>query len=444
MAVTPAESAIYGALLSDDAVAALFGDEAEIRAMLDAEAALAAAQAERGMIPPDAAARIATALAGTRIAPGSLAAGTASAGVPVGPLVAAAREAVGGEAAGWLHFGATSQDIVDTALVLRLRDALDILDARLAALVELLGARADEHRATVMTARTRWQQATPTTFGLRIAGWMTPLAAHRIRLAELRPRLLCVQLGGASGNMAAMGENGVAVMEAMAAKLGLAAPTLPWHTARETLAELASWLSLVTGSLGKMGRDMTLLAQNEVAEARGGGGGGSSTMPHKANPVAAEMLVALARQNAGLVSAMHHALVAEHERSGEAWTVEWLTLPQMAVATAVALRHAGAIAETLTADPAAMRANIEAADGMLLAEAAVFALARHMPREAAQALVAAACRDAAAEGLHLRDELCRRSDAPVDWDAVFEPANYTGAADALVDRALAAARATLP
>jgi 3-carboxy-cis,cis-muconate cycloisomerase len=436
MAVSPADSAIYGALLSDDAAAALFTDAAEIRAMLNAEIALARAQAACGVIPPAAADAIAAALADAVIDPASLAAGTASAGVPVGPLVAAARKAVGGEAASHVHFGATSQDIIDSALVLRLRDALALIGGRIDALAETLAAKADEHRATVMAARTRWQQATPTTLGLKIAGWAAALADHRARLAEMRPRLLCVQLGGASGTLAAMGTDGPAVMEAVAQALGLASPALPWHTARERLAECASFLSLLTGTLGKMGRDITLLSQNEVAEARGGGAGGSSTMPHKANPVAAEMLVALARQNATLLPLMHHALVAEHERSGEAWTTEWQALPQMVVGAAAALRHAQAIADTLAADPIAMRANIEAADGMLLAEAASFALARHMKREDAQALVTEACREAAAEGLHLRDELRKRTDAPVDWEAVFDPAHYIGAADALIDRAI--------
>jgi 3-carboxy-cis,cis-muconate cycloisomerase len=444
MAVSPVDSAIYGALLSDDEAAALFGDEAEIRAMLTAEIGLARAQAACGLIPPEAASAITDALGAAEIAPASLAAGTAAAGVPVGPLVAAARKAVGEAAASWLHFGATSQDIMDTGLVLRLRDAVALIDGRLEGLCAALAERADTHRATVMAARTRWQQATPTTLGLKIAGWAAALADHRARLAELRPRLLCVQLGGASGTLAAMGGDGAAVMEAMAGELDLNAPPLPWHTARERLAEFAGFLSLLTGTLGKIGRDMTLLAQNEVAEARGGGAGDSSTMPHKANPVAAEMLVALARQNAGLVSAMHHALMAEHERSGEAWTAEWQALPQMAVGAAAALRHARAIADTLAADPAAMRRNIDASDGMMLAEAAAFALAAHMPREQAQALVTEACREAAADGLHLKDVLCRRSDAAVDWDAVFEPANWLGAADALIDRALAAVRATLP
>jgi len=440
MGATPADSAIYESLFADPDSAALLSDEAEIAAMIAFEAALARVQGRLGIIPEAAARRIDEALDGLVIAPHRLAAGTASAGVPVPALVAELRAAVAGEAAHYLHWGATSQDVVDTALVVRLRALLEGFDVRLAALVGHLAELADAHRATLLAARTRSQQATPTTFGLKVAGWAAPLGRARERLAEMTPRLLVVQLGGASGNLAALGNQGVAVMDALAAELSLASPPAPWHGQRDGLAELAGWLARVTGSLGKMGLDLMRLAQTEVAEARPGSGGGSSTMPQKSNPVAAETLVSLARHNAALVASMHQAMLHEHERDGAAWSLEWLALRQMAIATGSALGHAQRVVESLDIDRERMWANLEASNGLVLAEAAVFALAEHLPRPEAQSLVGAACKSAAAEDRHLLEVLRELGDAPVDWDRLRDPANSVGAADALIDRILAALR----
>jgi 3-carboxy-cis,cis-muconate cycloisomerase len=230
-------------------------------------------------------------------------------------------------------------------------------------------------------------------------------------------------------------------MEALAAELGLAAPAGPWHAQRDGLAELAGWFALVTGSLGKTGQDLMLLAQSEVAEIRAGEGGGSSTMPQKANPVGPELLVTLARLNAGLLGTVHQAALQEHERGGPGWTLEWLTLPQMAVATGTALRHALALAGSLRVDAARMRRNLDADHGLILAEAASFALAGHMPRSEAQALVKRACAAARDRDRPLIEVLRGLSDAPVDWDRLRDPANALGAVDELIDRILAEARA---
>ena len=290
-----------------------------------------------------------------------------------------------------------------------------------------------------MLARTRLQQAAPTSFGLKLAGWRAPLVDHRARLAALRQRLLQVQFGGAAGTLAPLGDRGIAVLEALAGELDLAAPALPWHTRRDTLAECAGWLSLVTGSLGKLGFDVGLMAQSAIGELRESGDagrGGSSTLPQKANPVSSEMLVTLARHNAGALAAMHQALLHENERSGMAWSLEWLTLPGMLMATDAALVHAQRIADGLVVDAARMRANIEASGGLVLAEAASFALAAHMPRPAAQALVRDAVATAQAEGRHLVDVLAERCDAPVDWADLRRPEPSLGVAGAFIDRAL--------
>ena len=357
--------------------------------------------------------------------------------------MSALRETVGGDAAQYLHWGATSQDVLDTGLILRLRGVLAELDSRLSRLIDTLANHAEAHRATVMAARTRTQQANPTSFGLKIAGWLGPLGRHRQALAELRPRLLTVQLGGASGNLAAFGDKGIAVMEALAEELALGVPPATLHTQRDPFVEVGGWFAAVTTSLGKIGQDVMLLAQTEVGEARGGVAGGSSTLPQKANPIAAETLVTLARFNAGLVGTMHQAAIQEHERGGAGWTLEWLVLPQMAVAAGAALRHALAIAGSLSADPEAMRRNLDRSGGAILAEAASFALSQHMPRPEAQALVKAACGDlSSATGRSLIDLLKDRTDAPVDWDALADPANHMGAADTLITRLIAAARAS--
>lgn len=440
MSVSPFDSRIYGPLLSDDETAALFEDAAELRSLLAVEAALARVQGRLGIIPAEAAARITAVADQAPIEPAALAEGAASAGVVVPALVTALREAVGGEAAAYVHWGATSQDIVDCALLLRLRDLLALQEARLARLIERLCAEAEAHRGTVMAARTRSQQATPTSFGLKLAGWAAPLLRHRQRLAELRPRLLAVQFGGAAGTLSALEGRGLAVAEALAAELDLAEPLLPWHNQRDSLAELAAWLSLVTGSLGKIGQDLVLLGQSELAEVRAGAGGGSSTMPQKANPVGAEALVALARSNAGLLGSMHQALVHEQERDGAAWSLEWLTLPQMAVAASAALRHALALIGGLEVDAARMRRNLEDSRGLVLAEAASFALAAHMPWPEAQALVKAACVELRRDGGHLIDILAERCPAAIDWDRLRDPANALGAAEALIDRVLEQAR----
>jgi 3-carboxy-cis,cis-muconate cycloisomerase len=437
MSISPADSALYGALFSDPEIADAFSDTATLRAMLDVEVALARVQGRLGIIPGDAAARIADVAASFAPDIAGIAAGTEKSGVPIIPLVEQLRAAVGGEAGGYVHWGATSQDIVDTGLVLRLRRVADSLAEKIGRLSGLLGKLADEHRGSVMAARTRSQQALPTSFGLKAAGWLSPLADHAIRLEEMRPRLLAVQFGGAVGTLAALGDRGIEVMEALGEELDLTVPAAPWHARRDGLAEFAGWLSLVTGGLGKMAQDLILLAQSEVAEVRPGAGGGSSIMPQKSNPVACEVMVSLARLNASLVSTMHQATIQEHERGGPGWQLEWLTLPQTAVATGAALNHAIAVIDTLEVDTVRMRANLDAANGLVLAEAASFALAGHMPRPQAQALVKEACGDVATSGRPLMEILAGKTDAPVDWDAVADPANYLGSANALIDRILA-------
>lgn len=434
---------MFEPLLVDEEVATILGDAAQARAMVRVEAALAAVQGRLGVIDADAAERIEAVLAtfDPDLADlADLARGTASAGVPVPALVAQLRRAVGEKAGTFLHWGATSQDILDSALVSCLRDVLAVLEARLDGTIEALARLADAQRGTPTVARTRSQQAVPTVFGLKAAGWLAPLCRHRERLRELAPRLLVVQLGGAGGNLAALGGRGVEVMEALARELGLGCPPMPWHNQRDTLAELAAWLALLAGSLGKFGQDVLLLAQNEVGEVREAAGGGSSTMPQKANPIRAEALVTLARRNATLVGGMHQAMVHAQERDGAAWQLEWSILPDMVSATAAALAHAQTLATTMVVDMGRMRAVLDATRGLLLAEAVSFVLAERLGRSKAQELVKAAARDAAASGEDLIDAVTARAGLPIDGEELRARAERPACADALIDRVLRAGR----
>lgn len=436
MSVSLFSSALYGPLLADPDLVPLFDDRAALRRMLGVEAALAEVEGRLGIIPQAAAARIAAVAAALDPDPSALAAPTAVDGLPVPALVKALRQAVAPADRSYVHYGATSQDIIDTALVLTLRDALAILETRLVKLARALARLARKHRRTVMPARTRTQPAVPTTFGAKVAGWTAPLLRDLDRLAELRPRLLVVSFAGAAGTRSALGGAGAAVEAALARRLKLGVPEAPWHAARDSIAELAAWLSLVTGAFGKIGADIVLLAQAEVGEVRVGGSGGSSTMPHKANPVGAELLVTLARFNAGRLGTLHDTLVHAHERDGAAWTLEWLALPEMIAAAGAATRIAAELVAGLVVEARIMRAHVADPPGLLFSEAASFALARHMPKAEAEALVKGAVPKAIASGRHLLDLLAELTEAPVDWQALAEPERAVGDAEAIVDKVL--------
>lgn len=330
------------ALVGDEEVGALFSNEAELSALLCVEAALAEAEAQVGLISDEAARQIAEACSSFQADWAGLAAGLALDGVIVPAFVKQLRTAVGEAHSKAVHFGATSQDIIDTALMLRLKSVVEIFGHRLDALLHALRTLKDRDGATRLMAHTRMQQALPFAAADKIDTWSHPLERHRNALNALAPRLLAVQLGGPVGTRAELKGRGDAVADAMAEILGLgSAPS--WHSQRDRIGEFAAFLSLLSGTLGKIGQDVALMAQNEVAEVRLAKGGGSSAMPHKSNPVPAEVLVTLARFNAGLLGTLHQALVHENERSGAAWTLEWMLLPQMIVAAAAGLRNAQAL-----------------------------------------------------------------------------------------------------
>jgi 3-carboxy-cis,cis-muconate cycloisomerase len=440
---------LLGPLFGSEAMAEILGDVARLQGMLDFEAGLARAQGRLGVIPAAVVPGIAAKAEARLFDLDQLARATRLAGNPAIPMVAqltALVAAADPAAARYVHWGATSQDAMDTGLVLLLRRVLDRMEADLARLADALAHLARAHRTTPMVGRTWLQHALPITFGLKVAGWLETVLRHRARLAELKPRLLVVQLGGAAGTRASLTGRGREVALALGEELGLGVPDLPWHGARDRVVELGAWLGLVTGSLGKMARDWSLLMQTEIGEAfepAAPGRGGSSTMPHKRNPVAAAAVLAAATRAPGLVATLLAAMAQEHERGLGGWHAEWETLPELATLAAGALAWTVETVEGLEVNAPRMRANLEATRGLILAEAVQMALAPSMGRLAAHDLVERACRQAVAEGRHLKDVLAGEAEVAAhlpgdDLERLFDPLSYTGEAAMLVDAVLAA------
>lgn len=345
MTFSPFDHPIVGGLLGDEEIAGYFSAEAELRAMLDFEAALAKVEARAGVIPAEAASRIAEAAQSFKADVMGLRLAAAKDGVAVPELVRQLREAVGGEASRYVHFGATSQDVVDTGLMLRLKPALAILETRLGAYVRVLADLDSRFESNTLTGYTRMQAALPINVADRLRAWSAPAKRSCERIGAWRENQAALQFGGAAGTLEKLGDKAPQVRSLLAAELGLG-DVPQWHSQRDRLADLSNILSLVTGALGKFGQDVALMSEMS-AEIALAGGGSSSAMPHKRNPVQAELLVALARFNAVLSSGMHHALVHEQERSGAAWTLEWMILPQMMAAAAAATRTAHELSATI-------------------------------------------------------------------------------------------------
>jgi 3-carboxy-cis,cis-muconate cycloisomerase len=426
-----------------------FAREARIERMLEAEAALARAQARVGAIPPQAADVIARHCRAEAYDLDALDAAATDAGNLAIPLVAALTRAVGADdasAKGWVHWGATSQDIIDTGLVLQLREGLGFVSAELERLCEALAAQADAHRRTVLPGRTWLQQASPVTLGHKLAGCLAALERDRDRLEAMAPRLFVTQLGGAAGNLASLGTRGLEVSDAFARELDLGVADTPWHTQRDRVCECAGVLGIVTANVGKLARDLALLSQTEVGEALEPGApgrGGSSTMPQKRNPVGASVAIASATRVPGLVATMLAAAVQEHERGLGNWPAEWDTLPQIVQLAGSAVVAMAQVVAGLSLDTDRMRANVDLTHGQIFAEAVQMALAPALGRDVAHGLVADVCRRAAADGRHVRDVLADepRARALLDDGALarlFDPQHYLGSNDAYIDRVLKA------
>lgn len=429
---------LFDGVLAGGAAAAQVSDVAWLQAMLDAEAALAGAQADAGLVARAAADAIASVCVASRYDVAALGREAVSVGNPAAPLVRAITAQLPASFARSVHLGATSQDIVDTAAMLVARRALDAILEDLTGGAELLAGLAAEHRDTVQVGRTLQQQALPTTFGLTAAGWLTGLDGAADSLVSLRSRL-AVQLGGAVGTLASLGEHGPAVLSAMARRLELAEPTLPWHTERGRIAELAGALGRTCGAASKIAGDVVLLAQNEIGELTEDNDGGSSTMPHKQNPIAAVAARAAAMQAPGLVATLLAAMAHEHQRAAGAWHAEWRPLSELLRSTGSAAFWLRTSLSRLRVRPDRMRANLDLTGGALLAERVVTELAATAGRLPAHDAVAECVR----AGGELVDRLVEHPLITLDRTRLTElldPSGYLGSAGELVDRALAAHR----
>lgn len=429
-------------------MSAIFSGGSLVARMLEFEAALARAQARAGLIAEEAAKAIASRCNVELFDIAALYRDAADAGTPAIPLVRMLTERVGGDAGKFVHWGATSQDAIDTATILQIRDGLRLLIGRLLDVAAGCGALAERHRHTPMAGRTLLQHAVPITFGLKAARWLAQSTRLVQSLRRLQDHALVVQLGGAAGTLAALGSAGVSVMELLAAELKLGAPDLPWHTERDRMAEVASSLGIVAGAMGKIASDISLLTQTEVGEVTEtstGAAGRSSTMPHKRNPVEATAAMACARLALGVVPTVLSAAVQEHERAVGGWQAEWQAVPDLFRFTAGAVEWVHRALGHLQVDAERMRANLDLTRGLIMAEALTMALAPSLGRPEAYRIAQRLSDRAAQTGAHLKD--LAASDQQVQSALgreviakVFDASTYLGSTDALIDRALAGFR----
>jgi len=450
MTIGMLSSTLFGDMFGTAAMRAAFSELAFLVRCAEVEAALARAQARLGIVPSEAAAAISASVAALAVNPEALdlerlKRETETVGYPILPLVRQLGERAG-PAGRWLHWGATTQDIMDTAAVLQIRDGIRLIEADLAALRGHLAGLARRYRDTPMAGRTHLQHALPITFGYKAAVWLAAFDRHAARLAELKPRVLAVQFGGAAGTLASLGEGAasLASRSELARELGLAEPPITWHVARDAIAETVQFLALVGGSLAKIAFDVMLMSATEFGEAAEpfvAGRGSSSTMPQKRNPISCELILAAAkalRQHAGLAL---DAMVSDFERATGPWHVEWIALPESFLYAAGALHQAEFMLGGLIVDPARMAKNLGMTHGLIVAEAVMMGLAPHTGRTEAHDLVYDACRVAIEGDRPLCDVLLETPAVAgplgeANLRALTDPANYLGAAQAMVDRVL--------
>ena len=434
------------------AVERIYSDISCVQAMLDFEAGLARAVSRSELIPSSAASVIGAKCRAELIDLSALARAAPSSGNLAIPLIKqlialVARESA--DAARYVHWGATSQDVIDTGAVLQLRDALVPILADLDSLSGSLAELTESHRKTVLPARTWMQQALPTSFGFITAGWLDVLLRHRQRLLALQKSALVLQFGGAVGTLAALGDRGLQVAKFLAEDLHLELPAIPWHSHRDRIAEVAATFGILAGSLTKIARDISLHSQTEVQEMHepsAEGRGGSSTMPHKRNPVTCVAVLGATLRVPALVSTMLAAMDQPQQRALGSWHAEWETLPEIVRLTAGGVHHLAAVAPLLTIDASRMRENLNVTRGLIFAEAVSMVLSEKLGRQVAHDRVEAACRRAQSEQRHLRDVLAAEKDfagvlTSTELDRLFDPLNYLGAAGAFIDRVLDAHRA---
>ncbi len=443
-ATTVLDSALFRDAFGTPRMRAIFSDRALIGRYVEVEIALAQAQARCGIIPAAAAEAIARSCDAEALDLELMRRETDNVGYPILPLVHQLVKQCG-EAGRWVHWGATTQDVMDTAVVLQMREGLALLGEDLTALRRALADLAQKHRDTPMAGRTHLQQALPVTFGYKAAIWLAMFDRHAERLAQLKPRVLVGQFAGAAGTLASLGDDGFAVQAALCQELELGVPVATWHVARDGFAETVNFLALVTGSLGKIALDVMMMASTEfaeVAEPFVPGRGASSTMPQKRNPISSELMLAAAkgvRQHAGL---MLDAMIHDFERATGPWHAEWMAIPESFVLTAGALHQANFALGGLVVDTARMAANLGLSKGLIVAEAVMMRLAPFIGRQQAHDVVYAACRVVNDSGRPLAEVLAEDGEVARHFDRaaldrLTDPASYLGLAPAMVDRVLA-------
>src|SRR6266699_4006795 len=444
MTSTAIDSAVFRHIFSSEPMRQVFSDEHRVQCYLDIEAALARVQARLGLIPQRAADEITAKCTLDIIDMAKLKSKTELIGYPVLPVVQQLVAVCADHLGEYCHWGATTQDITDTATIMQIRQALSLIEEDLAAISGHLADLARRYRDTPMAGRSNLQQAVPITFGYKVATWLSAIERHQQRLAELRPRVLVGEFGGAAGTLASLGTAGLQVQEGLMAERALGQPEIAWHTERDQIAEAGCFLGLVTGTLGKIATDVKLLMQTEVGEVfepYAKDRGSSSTMPQKRNPISCNYIHACMAMVRQLVAALLDAMVEDHERSTGPWEIEWIAVPEIFLLTAGALQQARTLLADLEVDAARMRANLEITQGLISTEAVMMGLAPHLGRQRAHDLVYDISRQASTSGQSLLDLLAENEEIAASLDRaalakLLDPAEYLGLSGEMVDRVL--------
>ena len=452
MPATVIDSKIFGNLFGTAAMREVWSDENRTRKYLDIEAALARVQARLGIIPEKAAAEIARNCKLEKIDMGKLREQTERIGYPVLGVVQQLVALCEGDLGEWSHWGATTQDITDTATVLQMKEGLDLIEKDLKTLSDSLAKLARQHRDTPMVARSNLQQAVPITFGFKLAELLSAIERHRERLRQLKPRVLMGEFSGAAGTLASLEKGALETQAGLMKELGLAQPVIAWHTLRDTIAETGCFLALVAGTLGKFAMDVKLMMQTEVGEVYepfAHGRGSSSTMPQKRNPVSSLYIHACAATVRQQAAALLDATIADHERSTGPWEIEWIVLPEIFVLTAGALNQAKFVAAGLEVDAKRMRANLDLTNGLVVSEAVMMGLAPYLGRDYAHDLVYDLCREALKRDRPLLELLAAHAEIAKHVDRkklaeLCDPSNYLGLSGLMVDRVLSRLKQSPP
>lgn len=438
------DSNYYRDMFGTAEMRAIFSDEQRVQAWLDTEVALAKAEEKVGVIPAGTAKKIAEIALLEKLNLKDMKEEFDRVGFPILPFVHQLTKSCDAETARWVHYGATTQDILDTGTVLQIRDALDLIEKDLNGIIKALQKVAKDHRNTVMAGRTFQQQAAPITFGYKVAVWLDEVLRHKERFQEVKKRVLVGQCAGAVGTFATLGDKGLAVQTEMMKELGLESPDITWHTARDRWAELVFWISLVASTLGKIANEVAILMRSEIGEVSEPfevGRGASTTLPQKRNPISCEPIIAIAHRLRETVSSQLVAMIQEHERAVGPMHLEWIVIPEAFVLFSGSLSHSRFILENIVVAKDQMRKNLDIGGGLLMSEAVMMGLAPKIGKKKAHDLVYGAAGRAMDSGKTLREVLVFDPEilehlSENEIDSLIDPANYTGSAGQMIDKVL--------